>query len=342
MGSVKEVSILVKPSDNSCGEGEFFFSDRYSVFDWGEMPDHIEGKGAALATLSSYFFSLLEKEGMKTHFLGLYEKGSFKRYEDLSLPSDRMKVKVVRVVKPSYDEASGKYDYSSYSGVKNNFLIPLEVIYRNKLTEGSSVFKRVKNGSVTFKELGFETEPKINETLPRPVLDVSTKLEHTDRYIPWDEAEKISGLSPADMKKVKEMILAINKIISRECSKAGIENVDGKFEFGMDPQGNIMVVDVLGTPDECRFIYEGFHISKEVARVWYRKTPWYLETESAKKAAGREWKKAVKNPPPPLPPEMKELISHMYKSVTNEITGKKFFSVPSLPAIIKEMKKYAE
>ena len=105
MGSVKEVSILVKPSDTSCGEGEFFFSDRYSVFDWGEMPDHIEGKGAALATLSSYFFSLLEKEGMKTHFLGLFENGSFKKYEELSAPSDRMKVKVVRVVKPSYDEA---------------------------------------------------------------------------------------------------------------------------------------------------------------------------------------------------------------------------------------------
>lgn len=341
MGSVKEVSILVKPTDNSCGEGEFFFSDRYSVFDWGEMPDHIEGKGAALATLSSYFFSLLEKEGIKTHIIGLLENGSLKKYEELSGPSDRMKVKIFRIIRPTYGEASGKYDYSLYDSIKNNYLIPLEVIYRNKLTEGSSVFKRVKNGAVTFKELGFDEEPKINEPLSKPVLDVSTKFEHTDRYILWAEAEKISGLSPENMKKIRDMVSAINAIITRECAKTGIENIDGKFEFGIDPDGRIIAADVLGTPDECRFTYNGFHISKEVARLWYKKTPWYHETEAAKKSAGRDWKKAVKNTPPGLPPEMKELMSHMYKAVTNEISGKKFFNVPSLPEIIKAMRNYA-
>jgi len=37
---------------------------------------------------------------------------------------------------------------------------------------------------------------------------------------------------------------------------------------------------------------------------------------------------------------MKNLISQMYQAVTNEITGNKFFNVPSLSKIIPELKKY--
>lgn len=39
MGSVKDLKILKKPAENSLGVVRFVFSDRYSVFDWGEMPD---------------------------------------------------------------------------------------------------------------------------------------------------------------------------------------------------------------------------------------------------------------------------------------------------------------
>ncbi len=45
MGSVKDMRISVGPSETELGLGFFFFSDRYSVFDWGEMPDHIGYKG---------------------------------------------------------------------------------------------------------------------------------------------------------------------------------------------------------------------------------------------------------------------------------------------------------
>ena len=51
----------------------------------------------------------------------------------------------------------------------------------------------------------------------------------------------------------------------------GIVNEDGKFEFGIDEKGKLIAVDVLGTPDECRFTSNGIPVSKEVARIWYRK-----------------------------------------------------------------------
>jgi phosphoribosylaminoimidazole-succinocarboxamide synthase len=142
------------------------------------------------------------------------------------------------------------------------------------------------------------------------------------------------------MKKVKQLILEINNIITENCKKVGIENVDGKFEFGIDSTGEIMVVDVLGTPDECRFVFDGFHISKEIARRYYRNTPWAREVEIAKKEGGNNWKSLVKIKPDPLPEKMRSLISMMYQAVTNELTGNRFFNVPELKNIISELKKY--
>jgi len=43
MGSVKDLIVLKNPNERP-GEGIFEFSNRYSVFDYGEMPDKIEGK----------------------------------------------------------------------------------------------------------------------------------------------------------------------------------------------------------------------------------------------------------------------------------------------------------
>jgi phosphoribosylaminoimidazole-succinocarboxamide synthase len=341
MGSVKEIEIIKEPEIEKEGEGQFIFSDRYSVFDWGEMPDHIEKKGAALCTLSSYFFHLLEKNSIKTHFLGLIEDGKIKKFSELNSYSNIMRVKMLRVLRPQYNETNNTYNYNIYKTEKKNFLIPLEIIYRNSLTEGSSIFKRIKNGEITYKDLGLDHEPIPGEKFNPPLLDVSTKLEHTDRYLTWPQAQNISGLSDENMKKVKDLIQIINKIITQECNKVGIENIDGKFEFGIDANGNIIVVDVLGTPDECRFIMDGFHISKEFARIWYRKTEWFKELEIVKKEKGRNWKEYVKSKPDKLPLEIKNLISQMYMAVTNEITGKKFFDVPKLKTIIANLKKYA-
>ena len=38
----------------------FQFSDRYSIFDWGEMPDLISGKGRSLAIITTEIFNYLE------------------------------------------------------------------------------------------------------------------------------------------------------------------------------------------------------------------------------------------------------------------------------------------
>ena len=69
------------------GTARFRFSDRYSVFDWGEMPDLIDGKGAALCLIGAYCFERLEERGVRTHYRGLVdEDGRVLHFDELKQP----------------------------------------------------------------------------------------------------------------------------------------------------------------------------------------------------------------------------------------------------------------
>jgi len=326
MGSVKDLVIFEKPRGTREGRAQFLFSDRYSVFDWGEMPDHIEGKGKSLAIISAYFFEKLERMGVRTHYLGLVEDGKLKRLSELGGPTDRMEIKLLRVLAPEIKE--DVYDYSAYRREHANFLIPLEVIYRNFLPENSSVFKRLKKVSLP------------GHILEHPLLDVSTKLEASDRYINWEEARKLVGLSKKEVEEIKRITLLIDELISGEVKKKGLINEDGKVEFGFDEVGNLMVVDALGTLDECRFTFRGIQMSKEILRMFYRDTVWYHEVEKAREKDKIRWKKLVRISPPPLPERLKHLTSMLYRAFTNELTGRLWFeNVLSLEEVLQEIQK---
>ncbi len=115
MGSVKDLTILEWPTMDEMGYGSFTFSDRYSVFDWGETPDHIPRKGAALCATSRYFFELAGDEGIKTHYV-----------RQPSTKTNTMDINLVNVVMPKKIIKDGKavYDYSMFqdNGMVN-FLI---------------------------------------------------------------------------------------------------------------------------------------------------------------------------------------------------------------------------
>jgi len=338
MGSVKDLKIIEKATENKPGIGQFYYSDRYSVFDWGEMPDAIKNKGKALCTMGAFFFEQLEKMGIKTHYKGMVSEGKVKRLSEMEKPSDTMQVSLVRVLKPKL--TGDKYDYSIYNSSLSNILIPLEVIYRNALPAGSSVFRRLEKGSLTLEEIGLEEMPEPGMVLENPILDSSTKLEITDRYMSWKESQQISGLTDAEIELLKSNTQKINQLITDLAKSAGLINEDGKVEYAFDENRNLMLVDVLGTPDECRFTYDGMPVSKEVARIYYRKNPWYNDVEEAKKIDRLNWKAKVKNPPPPLPPKFAELISQMYQSICNEITQKEWFASPPLKNILIEIKEF--
>ncbi len=349
MGSVKDLQIIKKPTSTQMGVGKFIFSDRYSVFDWGEMPDLIEGKGAALCLMGAYCFEHLEKKGIKTHYRGLVDAdGKTVKFSQLKQPSNTMEVSLVNVYKPKTRVVGSKiiHDYGMYTSALKSCLIPLEIIYRNGLPEGSSIFRRLEQGKMTIQDLSLDHYPKPGEQLSKPIFDVSTKLEETDRYVTWAEAQKMAGLTDTELSNVKAALLVADQTITDVASKARLKNEDGKIELAFDEKRELMLVDVLGTLDECRFTYEGVHVSKEVARQFYKKTAWYTEVEAAKKEAEAkcipDWKALVKTPAPKLDPALKVIIKNMYMAAANEMTGQGIFKVPELKDVISNYKKYAK
>jgi phosphoribosylaminoimidazole-succinocarboxamide synthase len=347
MGSVKDLEVIEKPTADKMGVGRFHFSDRYSVFDWGEMPDHIDGKGAALCLMGAYCFEELEMKGVKTHYRGLVDSnGKVVRFSGLKQPSSIMEVNLVNIYKPKTSVLGGKlvHDYSVYTPELENYLIPLEIIYRNGLPEGSSIFKRLEQGKITLKELGLDHYPKPSEQLAKPIFDVSTKLEETDRYVTWQEAKKIAGLTDRELAEVKSVLLRADETITEVASKAGLKNEDGKIELALDEKRKLVIVDVIGTLDECRFTYEGVHVSKEVARQFYKKTAWYKDLEQAKKEAEakgvQDWKALCKSQPPKINAQLNAIISEMYMAAANGMTGRDLFDAPRLSKVIGKYKQY--
>ncbi len=338
MGSVKDLIVIEKPTKKKPGMAQFVFSDRYSVFDWGEMPDHIPDKGAAICITTAYFFEKIEETGIKTHYRGLVEGDEVKSLSELNSPQSRMELNLLRVLKPRL--AGDTYDYSAYKKEKGNMLIPLEIIYRNSLPEGSSVFRRLKEGSLSLDEIGLEKKPYPGQVLERPLLDVSTKLEASDMYISWDEAKELAGLSESELEEIKQVTLHINELITREASRAGLTNEDGKVEFGFDEARNLVLVDTLGTLDECRFTFEGMPVSKEIARIFYRNTNWYEVVEAAKKEDKVGWKELVAIKPPALPPALRDAISMLYKASCNEMTHRTWFDdVLAVKEVLDEIRE---
>lgn len=350
MGSVKDLEILKPPTKSKMGLGRFHFSNRYSVFDWGEMPDLIDDKGAALCMMGAYCFEQLEKETeIKTHYKGLVTSNGKERAlsSELDEPADIMEVDLVNVIRPKpYTNEKGElmYDYSVYSPDLANFLIPLEVVYRNGLPEGSSIFKRLEQGVVNPKDLDLDHYPKPGEQLKKPILDPSTKLEKGDRYITWREAQEMVNLSGDEANEIKDILLKVDKLITALAAKAKLKNEDGKIELAFNPKREMMVVDVIGTLDECRFTYDGLHVSKEVARQFYKKTKWYKELEEAKKQAKdkgiEDWKSLCRSQPMRIDPPLKQIIRDMYASVANEFLGKRVFDSPKLDNVIRTYRAY--
>jgi phosphoribosylaminoimidazole-succinocarboxamide synthase len=102
-----------------------------------------------------------------------------------------------------------------------------------------------------------------------------------------------------------------------------------------------MFVDVLGTPDECRFTWKGIHLSKEVAREFYRKTSWYEEVSQMKSHYSVGWKYYIKSKPQPLPKKLLQAIGWIYQRIAIDLTGREWFSsVPSLEKIVEEIKEF--
>ena len=342
-GSVKNIR-----KEEGTSELFFEYTNGYSVFDWGTMPDMLDGKGRALAVMADMFFNLLERtqswqefkyadsipapildrlrlEGLKHHGLSLVE-GHPSCY----------KVKAVEVLRPTPVQHEGvlRWDYSLYETRPAGALVPLEVIFRFGIPAGSSFLERAKNEQYC-KNLGLQKEVSEGDILERPIVEYSSKLETTDRYMDYGEAAEIACLGTEEFERLHGLSVAVAYKLKEVFEEMDIFLWDGKFEFafaeGAEGVRDFMLVDSIG-PDELRLSYDGVQLSKQNLRNFYRGGSWHQAVGKAKNLAKErgvaDWKKIcveeLGEGPARLEPAVLEGVEMMYKSLTNELAQKVF------------------
>ena len=338
MTSVKEFRIEREPTDDALGAGSFLFTDAYSVFDWGQMPDPIPDKGASLCTMGAHNFESLEREGVPTHYRGVVADHVETAGEPIPLsaadePSRELAIELTRV--PELPHAGREYDYDAYhAAAGENYLIPLEIVFRNRVPVGSSLRRRTEPAD---HGLEFDEWPDEPIELAEPIVEFSTKYEESDRYLTTEEADEIAGL--ASIEKLTEIAEAVNRTITEQARDANLTHEDGKIEC-LYFRGDIRIADVCGTFDENRFSYEGQQLSKEVIRQHHKRTQpgWVEAVEAAKEEAKRlnvaDWRTLCERTPEPLAPEVIALARDLYTSGTNAYTGTRWFDAPAIGDVV--------
>jgi phosphoribosylaminoimidazole-succinocarboxamide synthase len=310
-GSVKDI---YKDGDHLL----FKYSNRYSVFDWGEMPDEIPQKGEALAILAGLFFDYLKDFGVSSHYIKTDSSG-------------HLVVDEVAVLRPHFD--SGSYDYSMYSDDPAHCLVPLEVIFRILLGKGNSLEGRLKRSPAYLKDLGLSQVPDSSTEFRPPLVEFSTKLESTDRYLTHSEIKMMRIIKEQELQKIASMTQNIALHLEKLFNSFGVKLWDGKFEFAFGSKGSdglrsLLLVDSIG-PDELRLTFDNAPLSKEFLRQIYAPTSWYKAVAKAKEMATERgvthWKDIctdeLKEVPPPLTPEQIQIASLLYKALANEVAG---------------------
>ena len=334
MTSVKEFRVDEPATAEGLGRGAFVFTDDYSVFDWGKMPDQIPDKGASLCTMGAYNFQLLEENHVPTHYEGVRLPGS-DEVRDLgeALSADaapeEMVIELTQV--PDLPFEDGSYDYDAYhAGADKNYLIPLEIVFRNRVGVGSSLRSRTEPAD---HGLDYDTWPEEVVNLDEPVVEFSTKYEEQDRYLDREAADRIAGAAGID--RLEELAQAVNHIVTEQAAEADLVHEDGKIEC-LYYDGEIRVADVVGTFDENRFSYEGQQVSKEVIRQYHKRTQseWVKAVSGAKEQADAEgvadWKALCDESPEPLEEAVIQVARDLYCAGTNAYVGDDVFDAPSL------------
>ncbi|MEF8883060.1 MAG: phosphoribosylaminoimidazolesuccinocarboxamide synthase, partial [Halapricum sp.] len=346
MTSVKDFRVDEEPTTEELGRGAFVFTDDYSVFDWGKMPDEIPQKGTSLCAMGAYNFELLDQNHIPTHYEGVVVDGEAigagPTRVTVDLPDAlaagvaprEMAISLTQV--PDLPHDGGDYDYDAYhDAAGENYLIPLEIVFRNTVPVGSSLRKRTDPADYG---LDYESWPDEPVDLPEPIVEFSTKYEEQDRYLDREEADRIAG--KVDVERLEELALSVDHILNRQAERSGFLHEDGKIEC-LYYQGEIHVADVVGTFDENRFSYDGQEVSKEVIRQYHKRTQSeWVETVSDAKAAADErgiadWKSLCDRTPEPLDEDVIQAVRNLYCAGTNAYVGSDIFDAPDIDEAVE-------
>jgi phosphoribosylaminoimidazole-succinocarboxamide synthase len=258
-------------------------TDRLSAFDV-VLPDPIPDKGRVLNQISNFWFGCTDHL-VPNHLTGRAIDSVVRDDDERALLEGRAVI------------------------VRKLQALPLEAVVRGYLI-GSGWKDYQKTGALC----GIALPPglKLAERLPQPIFTPATKAaagDH-DENITFEQAERLIGASLAA--KVRDTAIALYQFAVAHARARGIIVADTKFEFGLDDNGVLTLMDEVVTPDSSRFwpadTYRAGESPPSFDKQFVRD---YLET--------LDWNK--KAPGPPLPREIITKTSDKYREALARLTS---------------------
>jgi phosphoribosylaminoimidazole-succinocarboxamide synthase len=258
-------------------------TDRLSAFDV-VLPNPIPGKGRVLNQISLFWFA------RTTHIIANHLTG-LPLSAAISDPAEQKLLEGRAVI------------------VKRLRALPIEAVVRGYLI-GSGWNDYRSSGAIC----GLALPPGLQQAqqLPTPMFTPATKAppgKH-DENIDYQAVEKLIGAPLAAA--VRDSALELYRFAAEHARARGIIIADTKFEFGVDPQGALVLIDEVLTPDSSRF--------------WPAET-WKLGTSppSFDKQYVRDYLESLdwnKRPPgPQLPREVIERTGEKYREALRRLTA---------------------
>lgn len=257
-------------------------TDRISAFDH-VLPTGIPDKGRILTALSVFWFGHL---GVPHH---LIDTDVRKLPEPFTAQADLLEGRVCLV--------------------KKTRVVPIECVVRGYLA-GSGWKEYQATGAVCGVALPLGLRQ--SEQLPEAIFTPSTKEEHGhDQNVTLDQVAQVVGRDTAE--RLKSLSLDVYRKAAAHARSRGILLADTKFEWGHTPEGDLILIDEVLTPDSSRFWpADAYRVGqsppsfdKQYVRDWLESTPWDKESS-----------------PPELPPEVVARTTEKYREAYQRLTGR--------------------
>ncbi|NOQ63529.1 MAG: phosphoribosylaminoimidazolesuccinocarboxamide synthase [Methyloprofundus sp.] len=259
-------------------------TDRLSAFDV-VLPNPIPGKGRVLTSVSNFWFEKMQ-DIIPNHLADLSLE------EVIPDAAERMQVEGRSII------------------VKKLNPLPVEAIVRGYLI-GSGWKDYQATGSVCGIQLAAGLQQA--QQLPKAIYTPSTKAavgDH-DENIPF--ADTIPLLGEELAKQVRDVSLKLYTSAAAFAKQRGIIIADTKFEFGLDNDGKLYLIDEALTPDSSRFWpAESYQVGISPPSFDKQFIRDYLES--------LDWDKTA--PGPSIPDDVIAVSSQKYHEAELKLTGK--------------------
>lgn len=201
--------------------------------------------------------------------------------------------------------------------------LPVEMVVRAYLTgtTSTSIWVHYERGEREFCGIRLPDGLRKHQRLPEVLLTPSTKAEDGahDVSVSRDEIIKITKMPASDFDRAAEIAMSLFRYGQKVCAEHGLILVDTKYEFGKTPEGDIVVIDEVHTPDSSRFWFADSYDERFATGA---------DPESFDKEYVRRWLASRgfrgDGPVPVLPDEIRIEATSRYVAAVERITGESF------------------